>query len=65
MTSKRHISFYLQDTTNMYIYVSISHRDQLNKLRGDIAVKGQELERIKAELAAEKFQKYNTLYISI
>ena len=41
----------------MYIYVSISHRDQLNKLRGDIAVKAQELERIKAELAAEKFQK--------
>ena len=43
--------------SNSTLFFSISHREQVQKLRGDASVKGEELERMKAELTAEKFQK--------
>ncbi len=36
---------------------SVSHKEQVHKLRGDINIKAEQLERLKAELMAEKFQK--------
>lgn len=37
--------------------ISISHKEQVRKLRGDINIKAEELERLKGELTAEKYQK--------
>ena len=39
------------------LYCSESHKTQVRRLRGDMSVKSEELDRLKGELTTEKYQK--------